>query len=203
MVLQPIFQMHADATRDRAQSAVIGRFMLDRGAAAASPLGELPLTSVAPGYVLPQLPQDYASLLPVSSPATDAQMGRERVIRRDSGALRSVLNAFAKWGVAGERAATLLGVPKRTYHQWAKYVADGGSLREPLGADTLDRMSYVLGIWKASMILLPDEKAAIKFVTSPNTAAVFGGRSPLDRMLDGRILDLAAVRAQFDGWRGG
>lgn len=198
MKLKPLAQ-HSDAmAREAARTAVVGRFAVD--VAANEYLGELVLTNRA----LPGPAPDYrAVVIPFGPPEPDAQTSRARILRRDSGALRTVLNILSKWDVAGERAARLLGTPKRTVYQWAKNVADGGTLKEPLGPDTLDRLSYILGVWKAAMIVLPNEAAAIKFLRSPNTSPVFAGRAPLDRMLDGRIMDLAAVRAQFDGWRGG
>lgn len=116
--------------------------------------------------------------------------------------MRTVLNILERWGVEGERSAHMLGTPKRTIYQWAQDLEGGGTLREPLGSDTLDRLAHILSIWKASMILMPSESAAIKFVRSPNTESLFAGRSPLECMLDGGIEDLAAVRTQFDAWLG-
>ena len=69
--------------------------------------------------------------------------------------------------------------------------------------DALERISYILGIYKALQILLPDEKAADQWVKRPNTAPLFGGRSALDRMMSGQVADLFVVRQYLDAQRGG
>src|SRR5437867_1111688 len=114
--------------RGPAVGTVVGRYRLGRSTS--DYLGESPVVE-AQDYVLPgPAPQFAPSSVPIEDGAD-----RARVLKRDSAGLRTVLNILEKWGVAGERAARLLGTPKRTVYQWAKYVAAGGSLREPLGPD--------------------------------------------------------------------
>ena len=72
-----------------------------------------------------------------------------------------------------------------------------------LPKDTLERISYILGIYKALQILLPDETAAHEWVKRPNSAAPFGGRSALERMSSGQVADLYVVRQYLDAQRGG
>ena len=92
----------------------------------------------------------------------------------------------------------LLGVTARsTYFKWKKY-AQGH-----LPKDTLERISYVLGIYKALQILLPDGKAADAWIKKPNSAPLFRGKSALDRMLSGQVSDLFVVRQYLDAQRGG
>ena len=67
----------------------------------------------------------------------------------------------------------------------------------------LERVSYILGIYKALNILLPNEQAADAWVRCPNTAPLFGGKSALDRMLLGKVSDLYVVRQYLDAQRGG
>ncbi len=67
----------------------------------------------------------------------------------------------------------------------------------------LERLSNLLGIWKSLQILLPEAAAADAWLRQPNTAAPFGGRSALDRMLAGNVSDLHLVRRYLDGVRGG
>ena len=69
--------------------------------------------------------------------------------------------------------------------------------------DTLERISNVLGIYKALQILFPDSAAADAWVRKPNTAPMFAGRSALQRMLAGNVSDLNAVRRYLDSARGG
>ena len=72
-----------------------------------------------------------------------------------------------------------------------------------LPRDTLERLSNLLGIYKSLQILLPDAAAADAWVRQPNSAAPFGGRSALQRMLAGNVSDLHLVRRYLDGVRGG
>lgn len=100
------------------------------------------------------------------------------------------------WQLTNEQAQVLLGSPSRsTFYSWKK--GEGGNLPR----DTLERVSYVLGIYKALQILFPHSNQADEWVRKPNDA--FGGRSALDRMTAGNISDLHAVRAYLDYVRGG
>ena len=71
-----------------------------------------------------------------------------------------------------------------------------------LSPDTLERISYILGIYKALRILLPTEKAANEWLHKPNNAPLFGGRSALEKLMKGHVLDLADVRRYLDAERG-
>ncbi len=100
------------------------------------------------------------------------------------------------WGATNEQAQVLLGSPSRsTFFGWKK--GEGGTLSR----DAFERISYVLGIYKALQILFADEARADAWVSKSNEA--FGGRSALDRMAAGNISDLHAVRAYLDHVRGG
>jgi len=93
----------------------------------------------------------------------------------------------------------LLGAPGRsTFFKW-KAAPDGAELTR----DTLERLSCILGIYKALQILLPDPGAADTWVKRPNNAPLFGGRSALARMPGGNVADLLAVRQYLDAQRGG
>lgn len=121
--------------------------------------------------------------------------------RKDMSAagLRAFFNIAQAWGLSEQEQLVLLGQPSRsTYYKWksAPQTAD-------LKRDTLERLSYILGIYKALQILLPDSAAADAWVKKPNTAPLFGGKSALDRMLGGNIGDLLAVRQYLDARRGG
>lgn len=122
------------------------------------------------------------------------------VFRKDlSGpALRTFFRIAELWGLTVDEQMTLLGVSARsTFFKWKK------SREAALPRDTLERISYVLGIYKALQILLPDETSADGWVRRSNTAAPFAGRSALDRMLSGQVADLFVVRQYLDAQRGG
>jgi hypothetical protein len=113
--------------------------------------------------------------------------------------LRAFERIAAAWQLNVDEQLRLLGQPPRsTFFSWRKHPD-----RASLPRDTLERLSYLLGIWKALQILLPDAAAADAWVRQPNQAPAFGGRSALDRMLAGNVSDLHAVRSYLDGVRGG
>jgi hypothetical protein len=112
-------------------------------------------------------------------------------------ALTAYFNITAAWGLSAEEERALLGSPPRsTFFKWKSERA------ARLSADTIERISYVMGIYKALRILLPTPEAAHAWVRKPNTAAGFGGKSALERMLGGRVIDLADVRRYLDAERG-
>jgi len=113
-------------------------------------------------------------------------------------ALRTFFRIAEAWGLSVEEQMNLLGLTNRaTLYNWRK------DKEVALPKDTLERISYILGIFKALQILLPDEKAADAWVKRPNTAALFAGKSALDRMLSGHVADLYVVRQYLDAQRGG
>jgi hypothetical protein len=109
-------------------------------------------------------------------------------------ALRGFFLIVDAWGVSAEEARILLGSPpERTYYAWRK----GQAVRIP--ADTLRRIGYVAGVYKALQILYSDPHLADAWVKRPNAA--FAGQTPLRRMCGGDVVDLAAVRAYLDAAR--
>ena len=113
-------------------------------------------------------------------------------------ALRSFFRIAAAWGLSAEEQRTLLGGPPRSsFFKWKSGAAGA------LPRDTLERLSYILGIYKNLQILLPDAAAADAWVRKPNDAPLFNGRSALDRMLSGNVADLYLVRQYLDAQRGG
>ena len=113
-------------------------------------------------------------------------------------ALRTFLRIADLWGLSVDEQMTLLGVTARsTFFKWKR---DPNTV---LPKDTLERISYILGIYKALQILLPNEKAADDWVKRPNDASLFVGGSALDRMLSGQVADLFVVRHYLDTQRGG
>ena len=99
------------------------------------------------------------------------------------------------WSLTIDQQITLLGSPARsTIYKWKK---EGGLL----SADTEERISHLVSIYKALQIIVPEAKAADTWVHRPNQ--YFGGRSALDVMLDGKMTDIYAVRTYLDAQRGG
>jgi hypothetical protein len=113
--------------------------------------------------------------------------------------LRAFFNIASDWDLSADEQIVLLGSPGRsTFFNWKKTPQTAR-----LGRDTLERLSLLLGIYKGLQILLPQAAAADTWIRRPNSAAPFGGRCALDRMLAGNISDLLAVRQYLDAMRGG
>jgi hypothetical protein len=128
-----------------------------------------------------------------------SQRGPERggVAALGGPGLRAFANIAEAWGLSVAEQLQLLGIASRsTFFKWRR------ELQPRLPRDTLERLSYLLGIYKSLQILLPDPKAADEWIRKPNAAAPFGGRSALDRMLSGQVADLYVVREYLDAQRG-
>lgn len=111
--------------------------------------------------------------------------------------LRTFFRISEAWKLAPRESMTLLGLTSRsTFHVWKS--GKSGALPR----DTLERLSYILGIYKALQILLPSDEAADAWIRKPNAAPAFGGRSALDRLMSGNVADLYEVRRYLDAQRG-
>lgn len=112
-------------------------------------------------------------------------------------ALRGFFRLAEAWKLRVAEQRRLLGdPPESTFYKWKR--EQGGSP----GRDTLERISYLLGIWKSLQILFPDPAQADAWLHKPNTAPLFGGHSALERMLSGNVADLYVVRQYLDAQRG-
>lgn len=67
-----------------------------------------------------------------------------------------------------------------------------------LPGDMVERISCLLGIFKAINTLLPEEGRADEWLRAPNSAPLFAGGSALDRMMRGKVSDLKRVREYLD-----
>jgi hypothetical protein len=111
--------------------------------------------------------------------------------------LRAFFSIAAAWKLSTSQQRKLLGDPaSSTFFKWKREL--GGNLPR----DVLERISYVLGIYKALQILIPDAERADTWISRPNSAPMFEGRSALERMLGGNVGDLYAVRQYLDAQRG-
>jgi hypothetical protein len=128
----------------------------------------------------------------------EARLDRESPDPRAAPMQRSALLGFFRimelWRVGNAGARAILGAPpERTFFAWKA----GRARRIP--EDTLRRIGYVAGIFKALQILYSDPAQADGWLERPN--AHFGGQTPLARMCAGDVTDLAAVRAYLDAAR--
>jgi len=112
-------------------------------------------------------------------------------------ALRAFFKLAEHWDLRISDQRKLLGdPPESTFYKWKRQ--QEGSLSR----DVLERISYLLGIYKDLQILFTDAKQADAWVHKPNTAPLFAGGSAMQRMLSGNVADLYVVRQYLDAQRG-
>lgn len=113
--------------------------------------------------------------------------------------LSTIFNIFDAWELSNSEKQVLLGIHNEaTFFNWKKKPQSA-----TISNDLLERTSYILGIWKALQILIPENRISDAWIKSPNTSSAFNGQSPLKRMLGGHVVDLAHVRKYLDAERGG
>ena len=110
-------------------------------------------------------------------------------------ALEVFFNIMSAWHVKGKDQIILLGKPaESTYYNWKKGKASS------LSTDTLERISYLMGIYKALGILFPTREQADAWPLKPNKA--FNDESALEFMLKGSMIHLSDMRRYLDAQRG-
>jgi len=132
---------------------------------------------------------DPAPIVDLSAPKERARLAR--------GALRAFFNIAERWKLKDADARALLGgVSNGAYYGWKK---------EPrprtLDEDTIRRISYLVGIFKALHILY-GAKLADAWISLPNANRIFGGAAPLGYMIAGGLPAFQTVRRLLDARRG-
>ena len=123
-----------------------------------------------------------------------AKQERERL---SPAAIRTFFNIVDRWQVRDEDARALLGGVSN-----GPYYAMKRDPERTLDTDRLQRVSYLVGIFKALNILY-SEKLADAWVQLPNTNRIFGSRTPLAYMIKGGLPAMQVVRRLLDARRGG
>jgi uncharacterized protein (DUF2384 family) len=113
-------------------------------------------------------------------------------------AFKVVLNIFDKWHCTTEEALSLLGLKRST---WFKY--KNSPEKASFSHDITERISYLLNIHAALRVLFTNQESVYKWVRKPNTAPFYNGRSAMDIMMQGRVVDLWAVASRLNAERGG
>jgi len=114
----------------------------------------------------------------------------------------SALKLFFKmvdiWKIRDEDARLLLGgVTNGPYYAMKK--KPEGRL---LDTDRLQRVSYLIGIFKA-LNILHGEELADEWIQLPNSNRIFNGSTPLVYMIKGGVTAMQTVRRLLDARRGG
>jgi len=147
------------------------------------------------------LPHSYPTTRFEPSPLIDLSARGERT-RLSASAIKAFFNTMARWKVRDEDARLLLGgVSNGPFYDMKKQHL-GGEGDRVLDADKLQRISYLIGIFKALNILY-SEALADAWVQRPNSNRIFGGSTPLAYMVRGGLPALQTVRRLLDARRGG
>lgn len=98
--------------------------------------------------------------------------------------LKMVFGLAQRWELSRSELARLLGIRSTsTLDNWRKRAP------ETLALDTLERISYLLHIYRSLQQLLPEDRAD-RWIRQPNDASPFVGRSALEYMLQGQVRHL-------------
>jgi hypothetical protein len=127
------------------------------------------------------------------TPDLSQHEARERL---SQSAIDGFLAIIDRWNIAMDTAGELLGgVPRSSVY---RFRTAAGTLRQ----DELTRISYVVGIYKALHILLP-ETMADQWMVRPNDNPLFNGVTPLTYALRAGIPGLHQIRGLLDASLGG
>ncbi len=131
-----------------------------------------------------------------AAPLADLSLKAERA-RLSGPALRAFLNIMARWEVPDREARELLGgIAASTLYDYKR------NPDRVLDQDKLVRISYLIGVFK-DLHVLHGEALADRWVRMPNRNRIFGGRRPLDYMIQGGAPAMQMVRRLLDARRGG
>jgi Antitoxin Xre-like helix-turn-helix domain len=117
--------------------------------------------------------------------------------RLSPAALRAFFNIMDRWEIRDDDARQLMGgISSGAYYEFKK------KPNRILDQDRLQRISYLIGIFKALNILY-GTRLADKWIQLANTNPLFTGRTPLTYMMQGGTPAMEVVRRLLDARRGG
>lgn len=109
--------------------------------------------------------------------------------------LKALSRIAAQWKLTNDEAAALAGVNVRT---WSRM--KDGTFAGRLNQDQLMRASLLIGLFKGLRLLF-NGPLTYGWPKRPNEG--FGGRTPVDMMIEGGIPEMMRMRRHIDGLRGG
>lgn len=113
-------------------------------------------------------------------------------------ALKGFFNICREWDCTQEEMMQLLGgVSQGTLAEYQKLP------HVKLSQDTLERISYILGIYKSLRVMYPTAERANRRVRLETSEVPFAGASALDFMARGSMKHLMEARRYFDAKRTG
>lgn len=112
-------------------------------------------------------------------------------------ALKGFFRVTEEWSCTTEERSRLLGGPSRTtLYNYAKLKP------VKLSRDTMERISYILGIYKALQLLYPTHERANRRIRLKTSDIPFCGKSAMEFMTQGSMMNLMLTRQYFDAKRG-
>ena len=113
--------------------------------------------------------------------------------RLSASALDGFFRLSKRWNLRDDDTKQLLrGVSNGPYYQMKRL--PGNRVLDP---DTLLRISYLLGIFKA-LSSLHGQPLADQWISLPNSNRIFGGGTPLGYMIQGGLPGMSTVRCLLD-----
>ena len=118
-------------------------------------------------------------------------------ISLDTVAWRALSNLTERFAFNETESLVLMGnMPRSTYYKGVK------DQKVVLSRDQKERISYLLGIYKALRVLFVDSEQAMSWITRNNSLAPFNGKTPKEHLLEGSLVRLSETRRFLDYWRG-
>lgn len=112
-------------------------------------------------------------------------------------ALKGFFRIAEEWECSqAQQRALLGGVSRSTLSNYKKLP------RVVLSRDVMERISYILGIYKALQVMYPTHERANRRIHLASTDLPFAGKSPLGFMTQGSMVHLMMTRQYFDAKRG-
>lgn len=92
------------------------------------------------------------------------------------------------WNLSDSNAQDLVRISRSTFSRWKS-----DPTKAQWDKDQIERLSYLFSIHRILTHILGDNDSLRTWLRQPQGDAVFGGASPLDRMLCGQVGDLFEV----------
>lgn len=129
--------------------------------------------------------------------AVESSLGRDEAIRQLTPRLRSaavcILARLSQaWNLSEEEVARLIGEEPQVVLRWQEKP-------ENTPNTAVERISALLGVFRAINTLLPQAASADGWIRRPNQASLFGGRSALALMIEGGLPAMRQVRQYLNG----
>ncbi|MGM0561105.1 MAG: MbcA/ParS/Xre antitoxin family protein [Pseudomonadota bacterium] len=133
-----------------------------------------------------------AGMMPFSKPTVEDSR------KISAPALRTFYSIAEEWALSEQQCIALLAAPSRsTYDAWMRKSLDNQEIALP--ADTLLRISAILGIYKNLTAMFETPDRAVSWLTRTHPETIFADKFPLNVMVHEDEAGLFDVRQYLDG----